>query len=341
MTTAAAQVQCPGAVTGPGPAGPRVAVLLPAYNEALAIGAVIEAFRAALPEATIYVYDNNSRDATAEIARAAGAVVRSERRQGKGYVVRRMFADVDADIYLMCDADATYEAAAAPAMVERLLRDGLDMVVATRSAVSETAYRPAHAFGNRMLTGIVRVIFGNVFTDMLSGYRVFSRRFVKSFPITSQGFEIETELTIHALELQMPVDEVRARFTDRPAGSTSKLNTVRDGLRILRTIVGLLRLERPFQLFGWIGALFMALSVLAGWPVVTEFLRTGLVPRLPTAVLATGLMLIGWLSVFSGLILDSVTRARQEVKRLRYLELAGVHALAAPDPLAAAAAAPR
>lgn len=307
---------------------PRVAVLLPAYNEALAIGPVIDAFRAALPAATIYVYDNNSRDGTADIARAHGAVVRTERRQGKGYVVRRMFADIDADVYLMCDADATYDAAAAPAMVDLLLHEGLDMVVGTRSAISDTAYRPAHAFGNWMLTGIVRVIFGNTFTDMLSGYRVFSRRFIKSFPITSQGFEIETELTIHALELQMPVDEVATRFTDRPVGSLSKLSTVRDGLRILGTIIGLLKLERPFHLFGIVGSLFMFLSVAAGSPVVAEFLRTGLVPRMPTTVLATGLMIIGWFSVFSGLILDSVTRARQEVKRLRYLELEGTHAFA-------------
>ncbi|BEU99773.1 glycosyltransferase family 2 protein [Novosphingobium olei] len=311
---------------------PRIAVLLPAYNEALAIGPVIDAFRAALPGATIYVYDNNSKDGTGDIARAHGAVVRIERRQGKGYVVRRMFADVDADIYVMCDADATYDAAAAPELVARLLDDGLDMVVGARSAISDTAYRPAHAFGNWMLTGIVRVIFGNTFTDMLSGYRVFSRRFVKSFPITSQGFEIETELTIHSLELQMPVDEVRTRFTDRPEGSLSKLSTVRDGLRILGTIIGLLKLERPFHLFGIAGALLMLLSIAAGSPVVAEFVRTGLVPRLPTAVLATGLMIIGWFSVFSGLILDSVTRAQQEVKRLRYLELAGVHALTEADP---------
>ncbi|HZU62857.1 MAG TPA: glycosyltransferase family 2 protein [Novosphingobium sp.] len=303
-----------------------VAVLLPAYNEAAAIAQVIADFRAALPDAAIYVYDNNSRDETCAIARAHGAIVRREPRQGKGHVVRRMFADIEADVYIMCDADDTYEAAAAPDMLRRLLDEGLDMVVGARAAVSETAYRPAHEFGNWLLTGLVRTIFGDVFRDMLSGYRVFSRRFVKSFPVMAGGFEIETELTIHALELEMPVAEQRTRFQDRPAGSVSKLNTIRDGVRILWTILALLKQERPMPLFGLIGAALMLLSLGAAWPVVMEYLATGLVPRLPTAVLATGLMLLGWFALFSGLILDTVTRGRQEAKRLRYLAFPGTHA---------------
>ena len=304
-----------------------MAILLPAYNEAVAIAQVVADFRRVLPEARIYVYDNNSRDGTAEIAAEAGAIVRREPRQGKGYVVRRMFADIEADIYLMCDADDTYDAAAAPEMVRRLIDNGLDMVVGARSAINDQAYRPAHEFGNWMLTGLVRTIFGNDFKDMLSGYRVFSRRFVKSFPLMSQGFEIETELTIHALELEMPNEEVRVAFKDRPAGSASKLNTISDGVRILVTIGALLKQERPLQLFSALGALLMLVSLVLAWPVVNAFLITGLVPRLPTAVLATGLMLLGWFSLFSGVILDTVTRGRQEAKRLRYLAYPGAQAL--------------
>lgn len=313
------------AVADPGSA-PRIAVLLPAWNEEVAIAAVIAAFRAALPQARIHVYDNNSTDNTAAIARAAGAIVRREPMQGKGHVVRRMFADIEADIYVMCDADQTYDAGAAPALVARLVEDGLDMVVGARHAICDGAYRPAHAFGNWMLTGLVRLIFGDRFRDMLSGYRVFSRRFVKSFPVMSGGFEIETELTIHALELEMPTAEVATAFKDRPAGSVSKLRTVSDGLRILWMIVALLKQERPMQLFAAAGGVLIAAALLLGAPVVVEFVRTGLVPRLPTAVLATGLMLLGWLCLFSGIILDTVTRGRQEAKRLRYLDLAGVHA---------------
>lgn len=305
-----------------------IAVLLPAYNEVAAIAAVIRAFRESLPEARIYVYDNNSTDDTAAVACAEGAIVRSEPRQGKGYVVRRMFADVEADIYLMCDADHTYDAAAAPLLVARLLDQGLDMVVGARDAITDTAYRPAHAFGNWMLTGLVRLIFGNEFKDMLSGYRAFSRRFVKSFPLMAQGFEIETELTIHALELQMPNEELRIRFQDRPAGSASKLNTISDGFRILWMIVVLLKQERPMHLFGIAGLILMALAVAVAWPLVPVYLATGLVPRLPTALLATGLMLVGWLSLFSGGILDTVTRGRLEAKRLRYLVYPGPLALA-------------
>jgi Glycosyl transferase family 2 len=319
LTTKAAQAL-------PGGCAITVAVLLPCYNEAQAIETVIAEFRRNLPEARIFVYDNNSLDDSAQIARGAGATVRSEPRQGKGFVVRRMFADVEADIYVMCDADDTYEIAAASKLIERLVYDGLDMVVGLRSAISGTAYRPAHKFGNWLLSTLVRRIFGEGFQDMLSGYRVFSRRFVKSFPIMSQGFEIETELTIHALELEMPAAEVATEFKDRPTGSESKLHTISDGLRILGTIVGLLKQERPLFLFGS-GALVLALtSLLLAAPLLIDYLATGLVARLPTAILATGIMLLAYLSLFSGLILDTVTRGRQEAKRLRYLELPSIHA---------------
>ena len=305
----------------------EVAVLLPCYNEALVIGTVIERFRAALPYARIYAYDNNSSNNSAEVARAAGAIVRSEPRQGKGHVVRRMFADIDADIYLMCDADETYDASMAGELVERLTRDGLDMVVGTRTDTSGTAYRPAHKFGNWMLTSIVRTMFGSGFSDMLSGYRVFSRRFVKSFPLMSQGFEIETELTIHALELEMPTAEVATPFKDRIEGSDSKLNTISDGLRILSTILTLLKQERPMYLFGLAAFVLATASLVLGYPVIAEFARSGTVPRLPTAVLATGTMILAFLSLFSGLILDTVTRGRKEAKRLRYLQLPSIFAL--------------
>jgi hypothetical protein len=304
-----------------------VAVLLPCYNEAQAIEAVIGEFRRALPDARIFVYDNNSRDDSAAIARRAGATVRAETRQGKGFVVRRMFADVEADIYVMCDGDSTYEIAAAPKLIRRLIDDGLDMVVGSRSAISGTAYRPAHKFGNWLLSTLVRRIFGEGFRDMLSGYRVFSRRFVKSFPVMSQGFEVETELTIHALELEMPCAEVETEFRDRPAGSESKLRTISDGLRILGTIANLLRQERPFVLFGFAAGLLALAALALAYPLLVDYLATGLVPRLPTAVLATGVMLLAYLSLFSGLILANVTRSRQEAKRLRYLELPGIHAL--------------
>lgn len=305
----------------------KIAVLLPAYNEEAAIRTVIRAFRQSLPQATIYVYDNNSTDRTVDIARSENVIVRTEKRQGKGYVVRRMFADIDADIYLMCDADDTYDAAAARLMVEELIDANLDMVVGARDAVSLTAYRPAHEFGNWLLTGLVRTIFGNEYRDMLSGYRAFSRRFVKSFPIMSQGFEIETELTIHALELEMPSAEVKVSFKDRPPGSQSKLNTITDGIRILSTIFGLLKQERPLQLLSAIAAIMMLSATALAWPVFYEYFESGLVPRLPTAVLSTGLMLLGWLCLFCGFILDTVTRGRQEAKRLRYLEFPSVQQL--------------
>src|SRR3989344_2163550 len=266
----------------------RVAVLLPCYNEGLVLRTVIERFRAALPDATIYVYDNNSRDDSVAVAQSAGAVVRSEKRQGKGFVVRRMFADIDADIYIMCDADETYDASAVSSLVAELVDDGLDMVVGTRIDVSGTAYRPAHRFGNWMLTSLVRTMFGGGFRDMLSGYRVFSRRFVKSFPPMSQGFEIETALTIHALQLEMPVGETSTRFKVRVEGSESKLQTVSDGFRILCTIAALLKQERPFALFGSIALALFCMSLLFGYPGITEYMASGTVPPLPMAGFGTG-----------------------------------------------------
>ncbi len=297
----------------------RIAVLVPCYNEDAAIAKVVADFRAALPGATVYVYDNNSSDRTFEVAAAAGAVVRREPRQGKGHVVRRMFTDVDADIYVLVDGDATYDAPSAPAMIARLVSDRLDMVCAVRVDQEQAAYRPGHRFGNRLLTGFVGEVFGYTFADMLSGYRVFTRRFVKSFPVLSGGFEIETELTIHAIELELPVGEVRTPYYARAEGSNSKLSTWRDGLRILRMILRLYRSELPLRFFGAIGISLAAVAVGLAIPIFVTYLREGLVPRLPTAVLATGLMLLAFLSVFCGLILDTVTRGRRELKLLSYL----------------------
>ncbi len=303
-----------------------IAVLVPCYNEEAAIGTVVRDFRAVLPAATVYVYDNNSSDRTIEIAEAAGAVVRREPRQGKGHVVRRMFADVDADVYIMIDGDDTYDVSAAPDLVETLARDGLDMVNAARDETQASAYRPGHKFGNQMLTGIVRTIFGNDFRDMLSGYRVFSRRFVKSFPLLATGFEIETELTIHALELQMPTREVATSFKERPPGSESKLNTISDGFRILWTITKLLKQERPMAVFAAAGGVLAVAALVLAYPIFVTYLDSGLVPRIPTAILSTGLMLAAFLSMTCGLILDTVTRGRKEAKRVRYLAVSGVHA---------------
>ena len=294
-------------------------MLLPCYNEDAAIAQTIAGFRAALPDATIYVYDNNSRDRTVEIARAAGAIVRTERIQGKGAVVRRMFADVDADVYVMADGDATYDAASAPALVERLIDEQLDMVVGSRVHEAVEAYRRGHQFGNAMLTGMLARLFGRSFSDILSGYRVFSRRFVKSFPVLSVGFEIETEISVHALELKMPVAEVSTPYFARPEGSASKLSTYRDGWRILVTIVTLYRIERPLWFFGALGGLLALAGVLLALPLAITYARTGLVPRVPTAILVTGLMIIATLAVFAGLILDTVVRGRREVRRLAYL----------------------
>ncbi|MDP9162952.1 MAG: glycosyltransferase family 2 protein [Pseudomonadota bacterium] len=298
---------------------PTIAVLLPCYNEEAAIAQTVAGFRAALPNAVIYVYDNNSRDRTCEVAAAAGAVVRRERIQGKGAVVRRMFADVDADIYVMADGDATYDAQAVPALVDRLLDEQLDMVVGSRIHEAAEAYRRGHQFGNALLTGMLAQLFGRSFTDILSGYRVFSRRFVKSFPSLSAGFEIETEISVHALELKMPIAEVETRYFARPEGSMSKLSTYGDGWRILRTIVTLYRIERPLWFFGAIGGVFILLALILGVPLVLTYLETHLVPRFPTAILITGLGLFAALNVFAGLILDTVVRGRREVRRLAYL----------------------
>lgn len=303
------------------PAGPSVAVLIPCFNEETSIGKVVADFQAALPRATIYVYDNNSTDRTMLDARAAGAIVRQERLQGKGHVVRRMFADVDADVFILVDGDDTYDAAAAPGMLRLLVDRQLDMVNAARVPTASNAYRTGHRFGNAVLTGLVGLVFGEGITDMLSGYRVFSRRFVKSFPALAARFETETEFTVHALALNMPVCEVRTVYKVRAPGSRSKLSTIADGLRILRAILTLIELERPLQSFGCVALLMLAAGLGFGVPVVTEFLHTGFVPRLPTAVLATGLVLLGFLSLACGLVLDVVSRGRKEMKRLAYLAI--------------------
>jgi len=298
---------------------PRIAVLVPCYNEEAAVATVVADFRKALPSADIYVYDNNSKDRTAAVAREAGAEVRSERRQGKGHVVRRMFADVDADIYVLVDGDATYDAPSAPRMVAKLLGEHLDMVVGLRVDQEQAAYRRGHRTGNWMLTNFLSSVFGQAFTDILSGYRVFSRRFVKSFPVLSDGFEIETELTVHALELALPVAELETPYYARPEGSFSKLNTWGDGFRILSTILKLYRSEKPLRFFAAIGAFLALVSVGLAIPVLVTYLEEGLVPRLPTAVLSTGLMIVAVLAVSSGLVLDTVTRGRREMKLLAYL----------------------
>jgi glycosyltransferase involved in cell wall biosynthesis len=308
----------------------RIAVLVPCYNEEAAIGQVVRDFRTALPSAKIYVYDNNSSDLTAERARAAGAIVRNEARQGKGNVVRRMFADIEADIYILVDGDDTYDAAAAPMLSRALVEGGYDIVSGRRIAVGEHAYRAGHVLGNRLLTGLTATMFHVKLGDLLSGYRVMSRRFVKSFPFTAEGFGIETELTVHAVRLLMPMIEIDTRYKERPAGSVSKLSTWRDGFRILFTIVGLVREERPLVFFSSIFVLFALVSLVIGAPVIMEYFRTGLVPRLPSAVLAAALMGLGFLSLVSGLILDTVTRGRWELKRTAYLRMAGPHDLELP-----------
>jgi glycosyltransferase involved in cell wall biosynthesis len=300
--------------------GQTVAVLVPCHNEAAAIAQVVRDFRQYLPAATVYVYDNASSDNTARIAQAAGACVHTEPLVGKGNVVRRMFADVEADIYLMVDGDGTYAAASAPKLIDYLLQNRLDMVNCARLPAAEGVYRPGHKLGNRLLTGLVARVFGNRLTDMLSGYRVMSRRFVKSFPALSTGFEIETEITVHALELRVPIAELSAPYANRPRGSASKLNTIGDGVRILRVILHLVKEERPLQFFSTMFLCLAATSIALGVPVVMTFIATGLVGRLPTAVLATGLMILAFLSLACGLILDTVTRGRRELKRLLYLQ---------------------
>ncbi|WP_082677604.1 glycosyltransferase family 2 protein [Ruegeria profundi] len=297
-----------------------VAVLVPCYNEEKSIEHVVRGFRDSLPDARIYVCDNNSTDRTKEVAEEAGAIVCTEPQQGKGNVVRRMFADIDADIYVLVDGDNTYEAAAAPRLISTLVDGTLDMVTGCRVTEIREAYRPGHVLGNKVLTGLVTSVFGRRTRDMLSGYRVFSRRFVKSFPALSRGFEIETELTVHALELRMPIADVDTAYVDRLPGSNSKLSTFRDGFRILRMIVSLVKEERPTAFFAGLGGLLAVLAVVVGWPVVAEFLETGLVPRLPTAVLAASIMVIAVLSTMAGLILGTVTLGRREMKRLHYLQ---------------------
>ncbi|MGZ8335727.1 MAG: glycosyltransferase family 2 protein [Allosphingosinicella sp.] len=302
-------------------AAPRIAVLLPCYNEEAAIAQTIAGFRASLPGAEIYVYDNNSSDRTREVAAAAGAIVRAERMQGKGHVVRRMFADVEADIYVMADGDATYDAAIAPELVRKLQDEQLDMVVGARQSEVEAAYRRGHRLGNRVFTGLLSSLFGRTFSDIFSGYRVFSRRFAKSFPALSRGFETETEISVHALELAMPVGEVVTAYGARPEGSHSKLSTWRDGWRIMRTILHLFRIERPVVFYGSFSLFLVALAVVLSIPLFVTFAETGLVPRFPTAILATGLMILAALSFFAGLILDTVVRGRREIRRLHYLSL--------------------
>jgi glycosyltransferase involved in cell wall biosynthesis len=297
----------------------RIAVLVPCLNEEAAVASVVEGMRAALPEAMIYVYDNGSTDRTIERAKAAGAIVRREPLRGKGNVVRRMFADIDADVYVLVDGDGTYDAAAAPMLVGRLVDDQLDMVNAARVDDQPTAYRAGHRLGNIMISGAVAGIFGNRFRDILSGYRVFSRRFVKSFPALAAGFEIETELTVHALQLRMPTAEVDTRYDERTAGSVSKLHTYRDGFRILRTILRMAKEERPLLFFSVIAALLAVTSVGLSVPIFEEYRRTGLVPRFPTAILSTGVMILAFLSLTCGFVLDTVTRGRYEMKRLHYL----------------------
>lgn len=296
-----------------------IAVLVPCYNEQHAIAKVVEDFKRILPQAKIYVYDNNSKDDTIKVAKAAGAIVRSETLQGKGHVMRRMFADIDADVYVLVDGDATYDAASAPKLITALLENSCDMVNGARQNIQKDAHRLGHAFGNRLLTGIVRTIFGKRFNDMLSGYRVFSRRFVKSFPVSSAGFEIETELTVHALELDMPTLEIETPYYERPEGSFSKLSTFKDGFRILGMIIALVKKERPLFFFSVIAALFVVCALIIATPVFITYFQTGLVPRLPTAILSASLMIMAFLSLTCGLVLDTVTHGRKEAKRMQYL----------------------
>lgn len=298
-----------------------IAILLPCFNEETTIAGVVSHFRNIMPEATIYVYDNNSTDRTVHEAGQAGAIVRKEVLQGKGNVVRRMFADIEADVYVLADGDETYDVASAPKLVSTLIRNKLDMVAASRISTETTAYRPVHQFGNRFLSGLVAWLFGDRFKDILTGYRVFSRRFVKSFPALSWGFEIETELTVHALELRMPSEEIDTPYHPRPAGSESKLSTWRDGSRIFLTIMLLLKEVRPMFFFTTIASVPAVAAVLLAWPLLLTYLETGLVPRFPTAILSTGLMSVSFVFMVCGIILDSVTRGRRELKRMSYLNI--------------------
>lgn len=297
----------------------EIAVIIPCYNEEVAIASVIRKFKTVLPQAKIYVYDNNSSDHTKEEAKAEGAIVRSEKLQGKGNVVRRMFADIDADIYVMSDGDETYDIAKAPKLIQTLKNEQLDMVIGMRKEVDLAAYRVGHRWGNWMLTKLVQYFFNSPLEDMLSGFRVFSKRFVKTFPAQSKGFEIETELTVHALSSRIPMKEVETDYFARPEGSVSKLSTLKDGIRILLMIVNLIKDEKALFFFSWMSVFFLLFSLLVGIPVINEFLNTGLVPRIPTTVLATGLMICSVVSLLVGFVLDSVSKSRKEVRRLAYL----------------------
>lgn len=299
----------------------EIAVLIPCFDEALTIERVVEGFRAVLPKAKIFVYDNASTDGTAIMAKRAGAVVRNEPWPGKGNVVRRMFSDIEADIYVMVDGDATYDPSAAPRMVKLLLSERLDMVVAVRQNVFVEAHRAGHAVANRFFNGIYRWLFGPMFSDIFSGYRAFSRRFVKSFPAISSGFEIETEISVHASQIRMPVMEIESEYGARVEGSVSKLRSLSDAIKISKTIVLLLKEIKPAQFFGTIAVILGTVSLVLGYPILGEYLRTGLVPRFPTAILATGLMVLAAISLGSGMVLDSVARSRWEIKRLHYLQL--------------------
>ncbi len=306
---------------------PSIAVVIPCHNEALAIAQVVDDFRSALPQAVVYVFDNNSTDGTAAIAAAHGALVYPVALRGKGNVVRRMFADVEADIYVMVDGDATYQVSEVQTMVQQLQHDKLDMLIGCRvdDGKSAAVYRPGHRLGNALLTGSVLKIFGGHFTDMLSGFRVFSRRYVKSFPAIAKGFETETELTVHALELRMPYAEFPVGYTSRPEGSESKLSTFRDGWRILKTIVKLFISERPMAFSALVAAVLALMSLVLVIPLAATYVQTGLVPRLPTALLATGMMLCAILSLVCGAILNTVTIGRQEQKHLVYLGIPASH----------------
>ena len=298
----------------------NIAVLIPCYNEESTILSVVNDFKNTLPEAVVYVYDNASTDNTSKVAKSAGAIVRAETKKGKGNVVSRMFADIEADVYIMVDGDNTYEASKCPEMINQLINENLDMVVATRiTDNSGGEYRWGHVFGNWMLTRSVSLIFGHGFTDMLSGYRVMSRRFVKSFPIMSQGFEIETEMTVHALQVGASYQEIETMYDSRPEGSESKLNTFKDGFRILWMILLLFKGEKPFQFFGLLSLLFFVVSITLSIPLFTTYIETGLVPKIPTAVLSTGLMILSFFSLISGVILDSMSRLKLEGKRANYL----------------------
>ena len=301
-----------------------IAVAIPCFNEEAAIGQVVADFRAALPRARIYVYDNRSTDNTAQVARAAGAIVRCEPERGKGNVVRRMFSDIEADLYVLADGDGTYPADQAPRLIEALVSGHMDMVSGARIAAQGDVYRRGHRFGNALITHLVGLAFGRRFSDVLSGFRVFSKRFVKSFPVHASGFEVETEIAVHALEMRLPATELEVPYRKRPTGSPSKLRTVHDGVAIFRTIVLLIKEERPLAFFSACFAVVELAALVLAWPLLGEYLRTGLVPRLPTTVLATGLALLGFIGLACGLVLDTVTRARREAKHLRYLAFPGL-----------------